>query len=105
MNDNKRNGVFLDVFLAVGIITIMNFLFIGSIISKFAEEFKEFAIESNVGSSEFGGNLVCISGNRLLAEYIDIETGVHYFFNFPDGLTTRVNEDGTPYTTDPDEWR
>ena len=38
-----------------------------------------------------------IKGNRTLKEYVDTETGVHYFYTLYGSLTPRYNIDGTLY--------
>ncbi len=53
---------------------------------------------SAVGLEMLGGTLKCVSGDRYCTEWVDTETGVHYFMTYEGGgLTVRVMPDGTPY--------
>lgn len=51
--------------------------------------------ESIVGEIQCDGKLRCISGDGICSEWIDTETGVHYFYCQLGGLTPRLNADGT----------
>lgn len=51
--------------------------------------------ESNVGEIQCDGKLRCVSGDGICSEWIDTETGVHYFYCQLGGLTPRLNADGT----------
>lgn len=53
---------------------------------------------SVAGEQQLNGKLVCIAGNGTCSEWIDTETGAHYFYTAFGGLELRVNADGTPYT-------
>lgn len=49
------------------------------------------------GEKQVSGKLECVDGTYSCSEWIDTETGVHYFFTPEGGLILRVNADGSPY--------
>lgn len=53
--------------------------------------------ESVVMEKQIEGKLECVEGNSVASEWVDTETGVHYFFTSAGGLVVRLNADGTPY--------
>lgn len=53
--------------------------------------------ESIKGEKQISGKLECIAGDGVCSEWIDTETGVHYFYTAIGGLELRVNADGSPY--------
>ena len=61
-----------------------------------AEEFEIVENRSVVGETQADGKLRAIAGNSLCSEWVDTETGVHYFYTYIGGLTPRLLPDGTP---------
>lgn len=53
--------------------------------------------ESIKGEKQISGKLECVDGNGICSEWVDTETGVHYFYTNLGGLEQRVNADGSPY--------
>lgn len=45
--------------------------------------------------TECDGKLEKIAGDTVCSEYIDTETGVHYWYVYSSGFTPRYNSDGT----------
>lgn len=55
---------------------------------------KSMDTSSVVGDFQVEGKLKCIAGNQICSEWIDTETGVHYFYTPEGGLTPRYNSIG-----------
>lgn len=49
------------------------------------------------GEEQISGKLECVDGTYTCSEWVDTETGVHYFYTRRGGLELRVNADGSPY--------
>lgn len=46
---------------------------------------------------QISGKLECVDGTYKCSEWVDTETGVHYFYTRQGGFELRVNADGSPY--------
>lgn len=46
---------------------------------------------------QISGKLECVDGTHTCSEWVDTETGVHYFYTRQGGFELRVNADGSPY--------
>lgn len=44
--------------------------------------------------SQVEGKLIKVAGNNVCSEWVDMETGVHYFYTYKGGLSVRYNEKG-----------
>lgn len=62
------------------------------------EEFEIVENRSVAGETQVDGKLRAIAGNYLCSEWVDTETGTHYFYTYRGGLTPRLSSDGTPMT-------
>lgn len=82
-----KKRILISLIFAIVIITI----------SGCGIDMERIAEEKIVGNVELDGKMECIDGNRICSEWIDTETGVHYFYTQTGGLELRVNADGTPY--------
>ena len=52
---------------------------------------------ATVEEQQLGGQVEKIKGNNVCSEWVDRETGVHYYYTYSGGFELRVNADGSPY--------
>lgn len=52
--------------------------------------------KSVAGETQVDGKLLAVTGNAWCSEWVDTETGVHYFYTYRGGLIARLMPDGTP---------
>lgn len=52
---------------------------------------------ATVEEQQLGGQIERIKGNNVCSEWVDRETGVHYYYTYSGGLELRVNADGSPF--------
>ena len=52
---------------------------------------------ATVEEQQLGGQIERIKGNNVCSEWVDRETGVHYYYTYSGGFELRVNSDGSPF--------
>lgn len=60
------------------------------------DKLQEIAEKDIAGEEQISGKFRCIDGNAVCSEWVDTETGVHYFYTYSGGLTPRLLPDGSP---------